>query len=78
MIEVVEHMKKDLDSIGSSVELRISGLPLGFGQPWYDGSEPALAKALMAIPAARAVEIFLEAKTIGKFHGTRAATTPTG
>ena len=29
-------------------------------------------------PAARAVEIFLEAKTIGKFHGTNAATTPTG
>ena len=29
-------------------------------------------------PAAKAVEIFLEAKTIGKFHGTKAATTPTG
>ena len=29
-------------------------------------------------PAASAVEIFLDAKTIGKFHGTSAATTPTG
>ena len=29
-------------------------------------------------PAARAVEIFLDAKITGKFHGTRAATTPTG
>ena len=29
-------------------------------------------------PAANAVEIFLDAKIIGKFHGTRAATTPTG
>ena len=29
-------------------------------------------------PAAKAVEIFLEAKTRGKFQGTRAATTPTG
>ena len=29
-------------------------------------------------PAARAVEIFLEAKITGKFHGTNAATTPTG
>lgn len=56
MIEVVEHMKKDLDSIGSSVEIRISGLPLGFGEPWFEGLEPALAKALMAIPAARAIE----------------------
>ena len=29
-------------------------------------------------PAASAVEIFLDAKIIGKFHGTKAATTPTG
>ena len=29
-------------------------------------------------PAASAVEIFLEDKTRGKFHGERAATTPTG
>ena len=29
-------------------------------------------------PAANAVEIFLDAKIIGKFHGTKAATTPTG
>ena len=29
-------------------------------------------------PAANAVEIFLAAKTIGKFHGINAATTPTG
>jgi len=29
-------------------------------------------------PAANAVEIFLEARTIGKFQGTNAATTPTG
>ena len=29
-------------------------------------------------PAANAVEIFLDAKITGKFHGTKAATTPTG
>ena len=29
-------------------------------------------------PAANAVEIFREAKIIGKFHGINAATTPTG
>ena len=29
-------------------------------------------------PAAKAVEIFLEDKTIGKFHGINPATTPTG
>ena len=34
----------------------ISGLPVGFGEPWFEGIEPALARGLMAIPAARAVE----------------------
>ena len=29
-------------------------------------------------PAARAVDIFLDANINGKFHGTNAATTPTG
>ena len=29
-------------------------------------------------PAAKAVEIFLDAKTTGKFQGIKAATTPTG
>ena len=29
-------------------------------------------------PAAKAVEIFLDAKITGKFHGIKAATTPTG
>ena len=29
-------------------------------------------------PAAKAVEIFLDAKIRGKFQGTNAATTPTG
>ena len=56
MIELVKQMKSERDSIGSSVELRISGLPLGFGEPWFDGIEPALANALMAVPAARAIE----------------------
>ena len=56
MVALVENLITDSDSIGSCVEMQISGLPLGIGEPWYDGIEPALARALMAIPAARAVE----------------------
>ena len=56
MVSLVEELRQQSDSIGSSVEMRISSLPIGLGEPWYDGLEPALARALMAIPAARAVE----------------------
>ena len=56
MVTLVEELRHDSDSIGSTVEMSISSLPMGLGEPWYDGLEPALARALMAIPAARAVE----------------------
>lgn len=53
---LASQVKKAGDSLGSRVDLTISGLPVGFGEPWFDGIEPVLARALMAIPAARAVE----------------------
>ena len=55
MIQLIHSQRKDLDSIGSKVELCISGLPLGLGEPWFDGLEPALSRAMMSIPAARGV-----------------------
>jgi chorismate synthase len=55
--EVIETTRKNRDSIGSRVDLQVEGLPLGLGEPWFDGLEPALARAMMAIPAARGVEI---------------------
>lgn len=56
MAELIEATRSDRDSIGSRVSARIAGLPLGVGEPWFDGIEPALARAMMAIPAARGVE----------------------
>ncbi len=55
MVDTVEQHRMRRNSIGSRVDLQISGLPLGLGEPWFDGLEPALARAMMAIPAARGV-----------------------
>ena len=55
MIALVEQNRMNLDSIGSEVELRVSGMPIGIGEPWFDGLEPYLARAMMSIPAARGV-----------------------
>jgi chorismate synthase len=54
--DYLDSIRRDGDSIGSVVELLIEGLPVGVGEPWFDGIEPALARGLMAIPGARAVE----------------------
>ena len=56
MSDLIESSRLDRDTIGSSVELIIEGLPVGVGEPWFDGIEPSLARGLMAIPGARAVE----------------------
>ena len=54
--DYLKSIRGDRDTIGSVVELLIEGLPIGVGEPWFDGIEPALARGLMAIPGARAVE----------------------
>ena len=69
-IELAEQARKDGDSLGSRVDLVISGLPVGFGEPWFEGIEPALARALMAIPAARAVE-FGRGVNAGEMRGSQ-------
>jgi len=56
MLALVKSLRKAGDSIGSTVEARICNLPLGVGEPWFEGLEPALARGLMAIPGARGVE----------------------
>ena len=56
MLQLVKSLRKAGDSIGSTVEARICNLPLGVGEPWFEGLEPALARGLMAIPGARGVE----------------------
>ena len=69
-VELAEQARKDGDSLGSRVDLVISGLPVGFGEPWFEGIEPALARALMAIPAARAVE-FGRGVSAGEMRGSQ-------
>ena len=69
MAELVESTKKERNSIGSRVDLTVQGLPLGLGEPWFDGLEPALARAMMAIPAARGVE-FGHGFAVQTMHGS--------
>ena len=69
MLELVRSLRKAGDSVGSSVEAMIFNLPLGVGEPWFEGLEPALARGLMAIPAARGVE-FGRGREAVTMHGS--------
>ncbi|MBL0270314.1 MAG: chorismate synthase [Chitinophagaceae bacterium] len=59
------------DSVGGLVECRVSGLPVGLGEPYFDSLESALAHIVFAIPAVRGIEFgtgFAAAKMFGSEH----------
>ena len=51
----IEAVRKGRNSIGSRVDVLVKHLPIGLGEPWFDGLEPALGRAYLSIPAARGV-----------------------
>ena len=59
------------DSIGGIVECRVSGLPVGLGEPFFDSVESSLSHAVFSIPAVRGIEFgtgFAAAKMFGIDH----------
>jgi len=59
------------DSVGGIVECRVSGLPVGLGEPFFDSVESLLAHVALAIPAVRGVEFgtgFAAARMFGSQH----------
>lgn len=59
------------DSVGGIIECRVSGLPVGLGEPFFDSVESLLAHMVFAIPAVRGVEFgtgFAAARMFGSEH----------
>ena len=59
------------DSVGGIVECRVSGLPVGLGEPFFDSAESVISHAVFAIPAVRGIEFgtgFAAAKMFGIDH----------
>jgi chorismate synthase len=59
------------DSIGGIVECRVSGLPAGLGEPFFDSAESLISHAVFAIPAIRGIEFgtgFASARMFGSDH----------
>jgi chorismate synthase len=59
------------DSIGGIVECKVSGLPAGLGEPFFDSVESLLSHIVFAIPAIRGIEFgtgFPAARMFGSQH----------
>jgi chorismate synthase len=71
MEEAIQTARREGDSVGGVIELRVDGLPVGLGEPFFDSVEGVLAHAWFAIPAIKAVEFgagFAAARMRGSEH----------
>jgi chorismate synthase len=57
MEETLSRAKKEGDSIGGIVEVRVTGCPAGLGEPVFDKLDADLAKAVMSVGTVKGVEI---------------------
>ena len=56
MVELIQRMRKQQDSIGGVAEIVARGVPGGLGEPVFDKLKADLAKALFSLPAVMGVE----------------------
>ena len=57
MIELVERMRKEGNSVGGVITCVLRGCPPGWGEPVFDRLEADLAKAMLSLPASKGFEI---------------------
>lgn len=55
MKDAVRAAARDGDSVGGTVEVFVTGVPAGLGEPWFDTMEGELSKILFSVPAVKGV-----------------------
>lgn len=69
--EAVDKAVAEHNSIGGIVECRVTGLPVGLGEPFWDSVESVISHAAFAIPATKGIEFgsgFAAARMTGLEH----------
>ncbi|AFZ47618.1 chorismate synthase [Cyanobacterium stanieri PCC 7202] len=57
MIDLIDQIRKEKDSLGGTLECVVRNVPRGLGEPVFDKLEADLAKAIMSLPATKGFEI---------------------
>ncbi len=70
-VTLLESLRKSGDSIGGQVELCVTGVPAGWGEPVFDSLESTLAHLLFSIPGVKALE-FGAGTAFGSLKGSEA------
>ena len=56
MKNIILNAKSSGDSVGGIIECAVTGLPVGLGEPMFDGMEGKIAQIVFGIPAIKGVE----------------------
>ena len=56
MINTILDAKENADSVGGTIECAIVGMPVGIGDPIFDGIENRISSAVFGIPAIKGIE----------------------
>ena len=65
--EALEKALKNSDSVGGIIECRVTGLPVGLGEPFFDSVESILSHLVFSIPAVKGIEFGLGFESAKKF-----------
>ncbi|MEX0776249.1 MAG: chorismate synthase [Phycisphaeraceae bacterium] len=71
MIELIERMRSEMDSIGGTAEIVATGVPAGWGEPVFDKLKADLGKAMFSLPAVMGVE-YGAGFSVATMRGTQA------
>lgn len=56
MREAIQAARAEGDSVGGVIECVVRGLPVGVGEPMFDGLENRIARTVFAVPAVKGIE----------------------
>lgn len=56
MEATIAEARREGDSVGGIVEVRITGVPVGLGEPFFDSIEGTIAHIAFSVPAVKAIE----------------------
>ncbi|MCL2712363.1 MAG: chorismate synthase [Methanomassiliicoccaceae archaeon] len=56
MTKEIMNASNEGDSVGGVVECVVTGLPIGFGDIWFESLDAVIAKAIFGIPAVKGIE----------------------